>query len=502
MIAHLARTGVAVLLASVLLLLGDSRAVAHQGAASDPNMPTEADRATARGRAMLIKEYPKLAPHMARWDGFGGQGSPIIGGRMLDRSPEVVAEARAKSQVEELGAGLWMIRFPYVNVGVVETKDGLVVLDTGYASAGPVIRDILPTLSKKPLKTIVYTHSHVDHAYGAWALKERWPNVEVIATKLLPVTLRNEMRLRGSIGRYNNQSIELMPKADADMVMPTTTFDERLERTIGGERFVFIHAPGETEDQLYVWLPDRRTVVTADYYQGFLPNAGNGKRMQRYVEEWIGALRNMAELKPELLLPMHGAALRGKANIRSALTLHADALQHVVDHTLDGLNRGTRKDIVVSTVEWPERFAKAPLLAASYNRPEDIATMVARRWTGWWDDIPSHFAAVTFDEEAKEALVLAGGVDAVEQRARALLATKPRLAARLADWARFGAPNDLQALRLAVDIYVARIMAPDTPTQESSIYLDAAASARARMAEISGSKTDNHRSGEGYGLTN
>ncbi|MFM8542641.1 MAG: hypothetical protein ACKOAM_05315, partial [Chakrabartia sp.] len=86
--------------------------------------------------------------------------------------------------------------------------------------------------------------------------------------------------------------------------------------------------------------------------------------------------------------------------------------------------------------------------------------------------------------EARDVLRLAGGLDAIENRARALLLANPMLAARLADWAYFGAPEDPKALKLVIDVYLARIAEPDMPVQEGLIYLDMAAKARAKLAEL------------------
>jgi glyoxylase-like metal-dependent hydrolase (beta-lactamase superfamily II) len=444
--------------------------------------PTPGEAEVIAGRKLLIAENPAAFRQMARNDGFGGARSALIANRMQDRAPELVAEARAKMTVEAFGKGLWLIRFPYVNVVLVETRDSLVLIDTGYAAIGPVLREVIPTLSAKPLKTIIITHSHVDHAYGAFALLADKP--QIITSDMFPVMADVDIRLRGSIAKYNNQPLAVQPNSRADFTMPTRTFTGRLPLTIGGEHFVLFQAPGETNDQIYVWLPDRKTVVTADYYQGFLPNAGNGKRMQRHVEEWSAALRAMAALAPERLLPMHGAALTDAATIQTALTLHADALDYITRQVVDRLNKGERKDVILSSIDWPPRFAESPLLAASYVRPEDIAKMVAHRWTGWWDDIPSHHNALDFAQEALAVVDLAGGVAAIDKQARAILPTNPRLATRMADWAQFGAPDDPQALWLAVDVYMARIAAADTPLQEATIYLETAARARARLAAM------------------
>lgn len=446
--------------------------------------PSADDLLVQQGRPLIAREHPEVIKHMARNDGFGGSSSPAIARAMLSDAPELVAEARRKMVIEPQGPGLWLIRFPYVNVAVLETRDSLVLFDSGYAAIGPVLRDVLPTLSKKPLKTIILSHTHVDHSYGARTLVTQSPRPTVIASAEMRQAIATDLRLGGSIGRYNNQPLALQPTSLDDVVVPDVTFEGRRTFHIGGEEITLIHAPGETEDQIWMWLPKRKTIITADYVQGFLPNAGNGKRMQRYVEEWAAALHEMAALKPARLLPMHGAAVQGSAQIGRALTTYATALDHIVAQTITRLNAGDRKDAIAASIDWPERFAKDPLLDPQYNRPADIARMVMKRWTGWWDDVPSHFAALPFEAEAQEALRLAGGLDALDARARALLPTQPMLAARLADWAYYGAPDTPKALRLAIDVYIARLLEPNMPVQEGLIYLDMASKARAKLANL------------------
>lgn len=446
--------------------------------------PTVDDLLVQRGQAMLAVEHPAVIRHMLRNDGFGGPSSPLIARMMLSDAPALVAEAKAKMTIEPHGKGLWLIRFPYVNVALVETRDSLVLIDAGYAAIGPVLRDMIPTLSIKPLKYIVITHDHIDHAYGAKALMSGKIKPQIITSDLFPAMAAKEVRLSGSIGRYNNQALQFQPKTISDLPTPDIVFSKKMTRKIGGETFVFYHFPAETEEQIWVSLPGRGVIFTADYYQGFLPNAGNGKRIGRHIDEWIEALRTMISLKPRLMLPMHGAAVAGEAKVAELLGLQADALDHINEQVIARLNTGERKDRIAASIDWPERFAKEPSLDPQYNRPEDIARMVATRWTGWWDDIPSHFAALNFDEEAAEALRLAGGVEAVDKRARALLPTKPRLAARLADWALFGAPDDPVALQLAIDVYLARIMEKDMPVQEAGVYFAAAGRARGMLAAL------------------
>lgn len=454
-------------------------------AAADPGFPlSEDDRLAREGRVMLAREHPDVIQHMMRNDGFGGAGSAPIAGAMLSASPDRVALARKAMVVEQHGQGMWLLRFPYVNVALIETRRGLVLFDTGYASIGPVLAEVIPTLSKKPLTHVVVSHVHVDHAYGWPALKARWPGLKTITSDLFPAMAAKEVRLGGSIGRYNNQPLELQPTSVERLPRPDIMFRDRLDLKIDGETFVIRHSPGETEEQIWMALPSRKALFTADYYQGFLPNAGNGKRIMRHVDEWAAAFREMVGFKPEHLLPMHSAAIDDGAQIARILNLNADAFEYISNQVVAGLNAGRRKDEIAATLDWPERFATAPELDPQYNRPQDIARMVALRWTGWWDDVPSHFAAMRFEDEAKEALHLAGGVDALDKRARGLIGQDNKLAARLADWASYGAPDNAKALQLAIDVYLARIAEAGMPLQESQVYFVHASVLRAKLARL------------------
>ena len=49
---------------------------------------------------------------------------------------------------------------PLVNVVVFETEDGLVLVDAGMAAAGPVIRELIASVTDAPIHTIIYTHCH------------------------------------------------------------------------------------------------------------------------------------------------------------------------------------------------------------------------------------------------------------------------------------------------------------------------------------------------------
>jgi alkyl sulfatase BDS1-like metallo-beta-lactamase superfamily hydrolase len=475
---------VALLFTTVGFVLGRTDIGAPVRELADRAQEAAVDEVVRRGsldtRTRVLLENPKMMTALAEGGSFGGEFSAEVAQNMFGRTPEAIAAARKKMKVVEVAPRTWLIRLPIVNAVLFETDAGLVLVDTGMAPAGPAIVDAIRSVSQAPLHTVIYTHGHVDHAYGTWALLEAGWQPEVVAHAKLVKRFERYLRLRGSIAQYMSQKEEQMPASREDLVWPTRTFEgSRLELEIGGETFELHHAPGETDDQLWVWLPGRRAIASADYYQGFLPNAGNGKRVQRYLEEWSEALIAMADLQPAVLLPAHGEALDDPAEIQENLRAHAEVLRYVVDHTIAGLNAGLRKDEIFGSLELPPHLANHPTLKIQYVTPQDLSKMVIRRYTGWWNDIPSNWTPASQQAQGRLIVELAGGLGEVDRRARALAeGGELDLAAHLADWAFYAEPSDATAQDLVIDVYRQRIEDPRTNTQERLAYLDAMVAAR------------------------
>lgn len=423
----------------------------------------------------VVQRYPHIGEAMgsSRHDGFGGDASRAIANRMASRdNPAALADARKMLKVESIGEGTWFLRWPWVNSVVFETDEGLVLVDTGHAPAGPALVDTLEKLSDKPVHTVIFSHHHLDHAYGAWALERLDESPRIIAHE----SFLHEMGLDVRLANYtnallNNQHPDDVPRSLEEMVLPTETFaGKRKVLTIGGEEFILNHARGETDDHLWVHVPGRDLVVSGDLHQPFLPNAGNGKRRQRHLQEWADALREMAALEPEVLLPLHGPLISGEAQVQEKLDVVASALESVVEQVVAGLNSGLPKHAIIESVRLPEELAGHPDLDTYYNTVSDVAKMAVREYSGWWDGIPGNWAPAPRAEQGRAIVDLAGGMDALVAHTRKLLESDPALAAHFADWAYAAQPEDPRALQLGLDVYARRIR-PGTPVNQIGVYV-------------------------------
>jgi glyoxylase-like metal-dependent hydrolase (beta-lactamase superfamily II) len=90
---------------------------------------------------------------------------------------------------EVLRPGVLLIRqadpfhaWPTSNITVFEQSDGLVVVDAGNSpAAAERVLPMIRAFSSKPVKAIVLTHGHYDHAYGLQVFLREWPEAQIVA---------------------------------------------------------------------------------------------------------------------------------------------------------------------------------------------------------------------------------------------------------------------------------------------------------------------------------
>ncbi|UUW89249.1 MBL fold metallo-hydrolase [Nocardioides sp. WV_118_6] len=343
------------------------------------------------------------------------------------------------SGVIEVAPRTWWIQPGMVNVCLFETDAGLVLVDAGCAGDGPELLRVVRSLSDQPLRAVVYTHGHCDHAFGLWAFLEAGETPEIYAHRNLPAHFDRYLKTAGLNARINGQRAGVdgtrWLEDPATAAWPTQTYDDVLEIEVGGEQFVLHHGMGETDDATWVWAPERRVIAAGDLVTGYLPNAGNPRKVQRYAEEWADAADQMANLDPVAIVTGHGEPVVGTDAIRDELGALARYLRVIVDHALAGLNAGVLPDHIVESLVIPLELRDHPRLPALYDQPEFICRNVIRRYSGWWDGYPSHLLPAPQETQAREIARLAGGTAALVARANELTATDPRLAGHLAEWA-------------------------------------------------------------------
>jgi alkyl sulfatase BDS1-like metallo-beta-lactamase superfamily hydrolase len=368
----------------------------------------------------------------------------------------------AHQEIEEVADGVGAVS-SFANVAVIDSGDGLVLVDTGGPMAGTSIRDLIRTWRTAPVHSAVYTHGHIDHvmgtaAFDAEADDEGLPHPRVIAHEAVLPRFDRYCLTAGYNAAINRRQFQVPGlQWPTDYRHPDDTYVDRFDTRVGDVEVQLHHARGETDDHTWVWVPERRTLCTGDLFIWCVPNAGNPQKVQRYARDWAVALRTMAALAPAVLLPGHGLPIVGDEAVHAALVDTADLLDWLVDQTLALMNAGARLDEILHSVAVPEHLTTQPYLQPIYDEPEFIVRNIWRLYGGWYDGNPSHLKPAPDAAVAAEVAELAGGAGVLAERAQAVFdAGDVRLAGNLIELAALAAPDDPGVHRARAALLFAR----------------------------------------------
>ena len=196
---------------------------------------------------------------------------------------------------------------------------------------------------------------------------------------------------------------------------PTTVYDEdKVVREIDGVRLELVRLPGETDDQIMIWLPERQVLCCGDNYYGCWPNLYAIRGSQyRDIAGWLDSLDEILSYSATYLLPGHTRPLCGKEEVRSVLTGFRDAIRYVLEKTLAGMNEGKDIDTLASEIVLPQEYASLPYLGEYYGCVEWTVRAIFTAYLGWFDGNPTNLHPLPPKERAEKAVALAGGADAV-----------------------------------------------------------------------------------------
>jgi alkyl sulfatase BDS1-like metallo-beta-lactamase superfamily hydrolase len=375
---------------------------------------------------------------------------------------------RVTQELSEVADGVVMVE-SFSHVVVFDTDAGLVLFDTSLGVFGERVRAALREWSHALVHTIVYTHGHVDHVGGARtfvaeAEQRGLPAPHVVGHEAVAARFDRYDLTNGWNAVINQRQFGPAPGLamsrpvwPRDWVRPGEVFRTKHRLSVGGLDMELRHARGETDDHLWAWLPASRTIVSGDFFTWVFPNAGNPQKVQRYPGEWAAALREMAAMDAQLLLPAHGLPVAGAGRIRAVLTDAAAALEAIVEQTVALMNEGARLDDIVATVAVPSHLLDRPYLRPVYDEPEFVVRNVWRQYGGWYDGNPAHLKPAPHAALASELASLAGSAAALARRGLQLAeAGELRLACHLVELAFAADPTDDSVRRARTDVYTRR----------------------------------------------
>ena len=343
--------------------------------------------------------------------------------------------AEFKKEVIEVTNGVHVaIGYALANAILVEGENSNIIIDTtGTIETAREVKALFDEINSNPIEAIIYTHNHGDHTYGATVFAED-SDPEIYAHDSTEEYLSRVIGIIRPIisARTNRMFGNSLPKSEVEnngigpflevgrdgrqpgLLYPTKTFSDKIKFEVGGVKVELFHAPGETNDQLFVWLPDKKALFPGDNFYKTFPNLYTIRGTPyRDLVGWVNSIDMMRYLQPEFLIPSHTRPLAGKDNINKILTTYRDGIQFVHDQTVRLMNLGLGPDDIAEILVLPKHLRDSPFLKEFYGSPGWSAKNVFSGYLGWFNGNPSSLKPLLQMVEAENFIKLAGNWDSL-----------------------------------------------------------------------------------------
>ncbi len=250
------------------------------------------------------------------------------------------------------------------NAAVVINEADLLLVDSHVSpAAASVLLEELKQITDKPVRYVVNTHFHFDHAHGNQVYAS---DVEILGHEFTHRMLasggsvegRSYRRFIGSIPeriaslraqldtttlaadreslqhRIQIQESYRIATAAVRPTPPTVTMDGRLT-LYRGDREIRLEffGRGHTGGDVVVYLPQERVLITGDLLSAGLPYMGDG-----YIPDWIETLERLKDLEFDVVLPGHGQAFRERDRIDDLQSYLSDFWAQVTELWRSGVS--------------------------------------------------------------------------------------------------------------------------------------------------------------------
>ena len=241
----------------------------------------------------------------------------------LAATASIGAHAQNSLSIEQVKDGLYAIIGSGGNVGVRVTREGVILIDDKYPQNFGEIQELVGQVSNQPVKYVLNTHHHGDHAGG---------NVEYI--KIAEIIAHQNAR-------------DNMVRGDQDAPARVVFTDQTAVYLGGVEVRALYMGRGHTNGDAVIYFPDLRTVHGGDLLHGIAPfiDYGNGGSSSG----WVATINNILALDFDTAIPGHGAIMD-----RSDVVNFRNQMEAVRAHMADLIRSGMPKSAASDRIRTEE----------------------------------------------------------------------------------------------------------------------------------------------------
>ncbi len=218
---------------------------------------------------------------------------------------------------------------------VINDEDVLVVDSHISPAAAAALLDELRAFTDKPVRYVVNTHFHFDHAHGNQIYPE---DVMVIGHEFTREMLANGESVGHTYQRFQDAMAGQPGYVEGQEGLvptpPNTTLSERMTLFSGDREIrLMFFGRGHTGGDIVVHLPAEGVLITGDLLLPGIPFMGDG-----FPEDWVNTLEELKSLSFDIVVPGHGTPFTDRAKIDHLQSYLRDLWQRTSEAHASGLS--------------------------------------------------------------------------------------------------------------------------------------------------------------------
>nr|WHW29378.1 putative MBL-fold metallo-hydrolase [uncultured bacterium] len=340
----------------------------------------------------------------------------------------------------EVVPGIYQIRgYDLAQMTLIAGETGWIIIDPlttpAPAKAGLALANKI--LGERPVKAVLFTHSHGDHYGGAVGVASRADvqagKVQIIAPHgfvkesigeavVAGTAMSRRVQFQfgtsleaGKSGHVGGGLGQTLSRGDVALLPPTKSISTDGETmTIDGITLEFMDA-SETEApaEFIFYLPQFKALHTAEVATRTFHNVLTPRgALVRDTLKWSKVIDTMLAKygdKSDVTLASHHWPTWGSDNVKKALRNQRGLYRYVHDQTMRQANQGATMHEIAETIGEPD-FAKTDFgVRDYYGTLNHNSKAVYQRYFGWWDSVPATYHQLPPAEASVKYVAAMGG---------------------------------------------------------------------------------------------
>ncbi len=396
------------------------------------------------------------------------------------------SELNAINGLFKVTENIYQIRgFDLANMTIIKGKTGWIIIDplTVPATSKAALKLVNEQLGERPVKAVLFTHSHIDHFAGVkGVVSEEEVNsgsVKIVAPEGFfdhsiseNVMAGNAMTRRATYmyglllkknekATYGSGLGTTTGQGETGIFEPTDIISDLKgeSRTIDGVKIDFIYTPeSEAPAEMMFYFPQYKAMCQAENLSHTLHNlytlrgaqVRNGQKWSKYIDETIANWGDEVEVS----FGSHHWPTWGNKNIVPYWEKQRDTYRFIHDQTLRLANQGYTPKEIAEMLKLPDNLGKEFYNRDYYGTVKHNVKAQYQLYFGWFDGNPANLDPLTPTESGKKFVEFMGGAENVISKVKKSLDKgEYRWVAEVMNKLVFAEPKNQEARYLLADAY-------------------------------------------------